>query len=135
MFASTGLALDANGAGTANGTLLVQSGYHTGTNQQWNVTYAGGGQYCMTGVGSGRAVEVSGYALTDNAAVDLWDYIGANNQKFTLVDKGGGYYAIVFAHSGKAMQVQNASTAAGAHIVQYTLDANGYNAQWQFRAP
>lgn len=87
---STNLVLDANLAGTANGTPLVQSGYHAGTNQKWTVTYVGGGQYSMIGVGSGRAVEVNGFAQTDNAAVDLWDYIGANNQKFTLVDKGGG---------------------------------------------
>ena len=132
---STGLALDANGASTANGTALTQSGYHAGSNQKWNLNYLGNGQYSMIGVGSGRAVEVNGYSQNNNATVDIWDYIGAGNQKFTLVDQGSGYYNIAFVHSGKAMQVLNNSTAWGAAVVQYTLGANGYNAQWKFQAP
>jgi hypothetical protein len=132
---STGQALDASGAGTANGTPIIQSTYHGGNNQRWNVTPLSNGQYNAIGVASGRCLEVNGYSQNNNAAVDLWDYIGANNQKFTQVSQDSGYYNIVFVHSGKAMEVLNNSSANGAAIVQYTLGAHGYNAQWQFRTP
>ena len=33
----SGLCLDANGAGTANGTKLILWGCHDGTNQQWSL--------------------------------------------------------------------------------------------------
>ena len=132
---STGQALDASGAGSTNGTPLIQSTYHGGNNQRWYVTSLGNGQYNAFGVASFRSAEVNGASQSNNAVVDLWDYAGGNNQKFTLADQGGGYYNVVFVHSGKAMQVLNNSSSNGAAIVQYTLGANGANAQWQFRAP
>jgi len=132
---STGMALDASGAGTANGTPLIQSSYHAGNNQKWYVTTLGSGQYNALGVASGRSVDVNGASQANNAVVDLWDYAGGNNEKFTLADQGGGYFNVVFVHSGKAMQVLNNSTSSGAAIVQYTLGANGYNAQWEFHSP
>lgn len=131
----TGLVLDASGAGTANGTPLIQSFYHGGNNQRWNVSALGSGQYSMTGVASGRAVDVYGAVTNDNAGLVIHDWNGGNNQKFTLVDQGDGWFSVVFVHSGKAMEVQNSSTASGASVVQYTLNAHGYNAQWAFRAP
>jgi len=132
---STGMALDASGAGTANGTPLIQSSYHAGNNQKWYVTTLGSGQYNALGVASGRSVDVNGASQANNAVVDLWDYAGGNNEKFTLADQGGGYFNVVFVHSGKAMQVLNNSTSSGAAIVQYTLGANGYNAQWECHSP
>jgi hypothetical protein len=131
---ATLMALDASGAGTVNGTPLIQSTLHGGSNQQWISTYSGG-QGSFIGVGSGRAATVDGYQYGDNVGVSLWDNIGALHQKYTVQYQGAGFYSIVFAHSGKAMQVQNASTASGARVVQYTLNANGYNAQWAFRCP
>jgi hypothetical protein len=131
----TGMALDASGAGTANGTPLIQSRYHSGSNQQWIVTSLGGGQFSLTGVGSGRVATVDGYSYADNGIINLWDNIGALHQKFTLVDQGQGWLSVVFMHSGKAMEVLYNSSAAGAAVGQYTLGAHGANSQWSFRNP
>ncbi|MES2572885.1 MAG: RICIN domain-containing protein [Verrucomicrobiota bacterium] len=129
---NSGLALDANAGGTANGTPLIQWGYNGGNNQRWNVTSLGNGQYSIAGVASGRAVDIAGGSAANNAACLLWDYYGGNNQRITLQDRGSGFYSPVFAHSGKAMNVTGSSTAGGARIVQWDNDGGG-NSQWRFQ--
>ena len=57
------------------------------------------------------------------------DHNGAN-QQFRPADSAGGYVRLVSRHSGKAVEVQNASTADGANVVQYS-DWGGTNQQWQ----
>jgi membrane-bound inhibitor of C-type lysozyme len=84
---------------------------------------------------SGRAVTLKGYEFGENVPTELWDWFGGNHQKFTVNYRGAGFYNIVFVHSGKALEAENNSTASGARVVQYTLHAHGYSAQWSFRNP
>lgn len=127
----SGLALDASAAGTANGTSLIQSTPHGGSNQVWTVNSLGSGQYNLIGAGSGRAVEIYGASQADNAGANLYDWDGGNNQKVTLQSAGGGYYTLLFVHSGKALTVQSGSTASGAAVVQATNNGS-QSAQWLF---
>jgi hypothetical protein len=130
----SGLALDASGGGTANGTPLVQWPYNGGNNQRWTLASLGSGQYRLTGVASGRTINVEGASLNNGAGVILYDWRNENNAKFTLVNNGMGYYSLRFVHSGKAMTVLGASTAAGASIIQYDYNG-GWNARWRFVSP
>ena len=130
----SGLSLNASGGGTANGTKLIQWPYSGSNNFRWTRADLGNGQYRLTGVASGRVVDVKDLSQANNYTVHLWDWANGNNQKFTLTDNGGGYYSLRFVHSGKAMTVFGGSTGAGAEIVQYDYNG-GTNAQWQFRAP
>jgi hypothetical protein len=129
----SGLALQPKGGGTANNTALHQW-YYSGSNSfRWR-NYNSGGQSRLIGVASGRAVNVDNLSQSNDAAVELYDYLGTTAQKVTYQYNGDGYYTVLFVHSGKAMTVFGASTAAGADIIQYTNNG-GSNAQWQFLAP
>jgi hypothetical protein len=130
----SGLALDASGGNTGNGTPLVQWNYGGGNNQRWNLEGLGGGQYKLTGVASGRTINVEGASQNNNARVVLYDWRNENNAKFTLTNNGMGYYSLRFVHSGKAMTVFSGSTTPGTSIIQYTYN-EGQNARWQFLAP
>ncbi len=123
--------LDAQGGGTSNGTRMIQSIPHGGSNQQWIVDSLGGGQYRLTGLASNKAVDVNGAQTGDNAAVILSTWHGGNNQRVTMVSRGQGYYSLLFVHSGKALTVQNGSTASGTYVVQAT-DTGSSSAQWKF---
>jgi endoglucanase len=131
----SGKAMDANGAGTANGTQIIQWTYGGGNNQRWTVTNRGNNQYSIVGVQSGRAVEVSNSSTANGAKVQLWDYLGANNQKYTFTATSGGYYRITPVHAtGSCLDVSGVSTANGALVHLWTY-GGGNNQQWAFQAP
>jgi endoglucanase len=131
----SGKAMDANGAGTANGTQIIQWAYGGGNNQRWTVTNRGNNQYSIVGVQSGRAVEVSNSSTANGAKVQLWDYLGANNQKYTFTATSGGYYRLTPVHAtGSCLDVNGVSTSDGA-LVQLWTYGGGNNQQWAFQAP
>jgi len=131
---NSGLALDATGQGTANGTAIDQWGYNGGNNQRWTVTSLGGGQYKVVGVQSGKVLEVAGQSTADGAAVQLYTDNGGGNQKWNFVATSGGYYTLQGVQSGKLMEVVGQSTAPGAVVDQWTGNS-GTNQQWSFQAP
>jgi mannan endo-1,4-beta-mannosidase len=128
----SGKAVDA--AGTANGANVHQWSYWGGNNQKWTLTHLGSSQYRITGVQSGRVLDVAGASSADGANIALWDWVSANEQKFTIAATSGGYYSVRAVHSGKAMDVSGVSTADGANIHQWTY-VGGNNQQWAFQAP
>lgn len=131
---NSGLALDAQGIQTANGTLLQQWSYSGADNQRWIVTNLGGGQYKIIGVQSGRCVDVSGQSLLDGAYVHLWDEWGGANQKWIITPSSAGYYTIQSVNSGKLMEVFGQSVSNGGLVVQYASNG-GTNQQWAFQLP
>lgn len=131
----SGKAMDASGAGTSNGTQIIQWTYGGGNNQRWTVTDRGNGQYSIIGVQSGRCVDVSNWGTANGTSVQLWDYFGGTNQKFTLAGTSGGYYRITPTHAtGSCLDVAGISTSDGAlvHLWQWL---NGNNQQWAFQTP
>jgi hypothetical protein len=76
--------LDASGAGTANGTQIIQWTYGGGANQQWAITDTGSGNYKIIGVQSGRALDVSGGGTANGTKVQLWDYYSNTAQLYKL---------------------------------------------------
>jgi endoglucanase len=131
----SGKAMDAFGAGTANGTQIIQWTYGGGNNQRWTVTNRGNNQYSIVGVQSGRAVEVSGGGTGNGTKVQLWDYLGTAHQKHTFTATSGGYYRITPTHAtGSCLDVSGVSTADGALVHLWTY-GGGNNQQWAFQAP
>ena len=55
----SGQFLDVLGAATANGSPVGQSTGHGGSNQQWLIESLGSGQYRLTGVGSGKPLDIN----------------------------------------------------------------------------
>ena len=128
---NSGLALETYEAGTGNGTVLDQSAYSGGLNQQWNLTYIGNGQYSLIGVGSGRSANVYGGYATNDTLIIIWDYVAQSDEVLTLTSNGNGYYTPIFVNSDKAVTVNGASTNNGAKIIQYQYNG-GTSAQWKF---
>jgi endoglucanase len=130
-------AMDANGAGIANGTQIIQWTYGGANNQRWTVTNRGAGQYSLAGVQSGRGLDVNASGTGNGTKVQLWDYSGGNNQKFYLGPTTSGYYRIQPNHlnaAGTCLDVSGASQNNGA-FVQLWQWLDGSNQQWIFQAP
>jgi hypothetical protein len=116
---------------TANGTQLVQWGYNGGNEQKWTLSYLGNSQYKVTGVASGRVVNVSGNSGSNGANLILWDWNGANNEKWTITPIGDGYFRLTAVNSGKVADVAGPSTADGAVVHQWDY-VGVLNQQWTF---
>jgi hypothetical protein len=131
---NSGLALDAKGQNTTNGTPIQQYAYSGGSNQKWTVTSLGGGQYKITGVQSGKVLDVKGQSTADGAAIQLYTDNGGSNQKWVITPASGGYHTVQGLQSSKLMEVAGSSTSAGALVDQWS-DNGGNNQQWAFQAP
>jgi len=122
-------AADVSNAGTANGTIVDQWTYNSGTNQQWTLTDQGNGQYQILGVGSGKALDVIGNSTSAGAGIDIWPWSGANNQRWTIVPTGNGFYKVVSVNSGLELDVYGGGTANGASLIQWSY-AGSTDQQW-----
>lgn len=130
----SGLALDAQNQGTANGTRIQQWTYSGGNNQRWILTNIGNNRYKIVGVQSNRSLDVKDNSLLHGAPVQLYDYTGNDNQTWIIAPTTNGYYTIQVARSGMLMEIAGASTSAGA-TVQQGGSNGGNNQQWIFQAP
>ena len=132
---NSGLALDATGAQTTNGTQLEQWTYNGGNNQRWTVTSLGSSLYEILGVQSGKCVDVNGGGTANGTKVQLWTYGGGSNQKYYFNSTGGGYYEISPSHAtGSCLDVNGASKSAGAIVDLWQWNGGG-NQQWSPQAP
>ena len=78
--------LAASGAGTGNGTHLVIAGCSGAASQKWNLKSNG----TITGVPSGKCVDVRGNATADGTIVELWSCKTAGNNNQRWVPGSGG---------------------------------------------
>ncbi|KSW21678.1 RICIN domain-containing protein [Cellulomonas sp. B6] len=91
-----------------------------------------GATYVLVNRGSGKALDVYGFATNDGARLTQWTRSGGTNQQWRFVDAGGGWYRVVSQHSGKVLDVTGASTADGARVVQWS-DNGGAHQQWRLQ--
>lgn len=86
---SCGTALDVNGANIAEGSEVVQYGYHGGTNQRFRLVDRGNYRYSIHPVSSNLALDVYGYSLDNGGAIKQYAFHGKDNQLWTFepVDK------------------------------------------------
>jgi hypothetical protein len=123
---NSGKCVDANGAGTANGTKVQQYTCNGTGAQSWVRTATSGGYFRFGTSNSANQVwDIAGTA--DGALVQLWSYGGGLNQQWLPVSEGNGYYRFVARSTGKCLDVPGASTADGVQLQQYTC--NGTAAQ------
>ena len=83
---------------------------------------------------SGLAVIVQNASTTNGAAVVTAQPSplgnGTNDDEWQFIPTSNGYYRVMNTNSGLAMAVQNASTMAGAPIVQFTFSNGAGNDEW-----
>jgi hypothetical protein len=134
---NSNLCVDANGWGTANGTVVQQ--YTCGaaqTNQEWQFQPTDSGYYRVVNRNAYNATafpsvvwDVTGgpWATADSVAIQLWSYSGNTNQQWMPVPLGNGAYKFVARNSSKCLDVRDASMAVYTPLQQY--DCNGTGAQ------
>ena len=133
----SGKAMAASGAGTTDGTQIIQWTYYGGTEQQWTVTDTGSGYYKIMGVGSGKSLDIdySSGGTANGTKVQLWDYWNGPSQQFNFIATDSGYYRISpNCATGSCLDVNGVSTADGANV-QLWQWGGGQNQQWAPQAP
>ncbi len=108
--------VDAQGAGTANGT-VVQIYDCNGTGaQQWQVRSDGS----ILNPNSGRCVDVSGAGTTNGTRVQLYDCNGTGAQQWTINANGD----IVNPHSGRCLDANGSANSSYLQIWDCSETAN-----------
>ncbi|MEW1641207.1 RICIN domain-containing protein [Streptomyces sp. NPDC091219] len=120
---NSGLALDTQGAATAQGTAVVQAASSTGSSQSWTLTAAGSGLYKIVNKASGLLLGITNAGTADGGTALIWGDNGTADHLWQLIPAGDGTYKIANYNSGLLLGVTNMSTASGAQVLQW--DDNG----------
>ena len=100
--------------------------------QKWTATYVGGGYWKFVNLGSGKALEVTGYSTAAGGNIIQWNDTGGINQQWRLVPKGPVYSKLFNNNStNMVMDVVNLSPDDLANIQQW-VDLPGANQDWAF---
>ncbi|MGW6932420.1 RICIN domain-containing protein [Lentzea sp. NPDC054927] len=138
---ATGRFATAQSSGTANATLIVQTGNTKNVDQLWRIidpTHRAAvvpvetGWVQVKGVESGRCMQTAGVwdvpnqgANADLTAQELWDCVGGNKMKWKIVALGENKYALENAQSGKCLDVRYGDWARGTSLIQFTCHYGG----------
>jgi hypothetical protein len=117
---NSGLALDTQNAGTAQGTSVVQSTSTTGTDQNWTLVSAGSGLYKIVNQKSGLLLGITNAGTSDGGTALIWGDNGTADHLWQVIPAPGGYYKIANYNSGRLLGVTNMSTTSGAQVIQWT---------------
>ena len=120
---NSGLALDTSGAGTAQGTAVVQAASTTGTDQNWTLVAAGSGLYKIRQQASGLLLGITNAGTSAGGTALIWGDNGTADHLWQLIPSGDGYYKIANYNSGLLLGVTGMSTSSGAQVLQW--DDNG----------
>jgi hypothetical protein len=120
---NSGLALDTQNAGTAQGTPVVQATSTTGTDQNWTLVTAGSGLYKIVNQKSGLCLGIQNMNTADGGTALIWGDNGTADHLWQFVPSGDGSYKIADYNSGLLLGVDKMSTASGAQVLQW--DDNG----------
>lgn len=117
---NSGLALDTQNAGTAQGTAVVQSASTTGTDQNWTLTAAGSGLYKIVNQKSGLLLGIDRMSTAAGGAALIWGDNNTADHLWQVVPARDGYYKIANYNSGLLLGVNGMSTSSGAQVLQWT---------------
>ncbi|MEV6793516.1 RICIN domain-containing protein [Streptomyces sp. NPDC051320] len=120
---NSGLALDTKGAGTAQGTTVVQAASSSGTDQNWTLVPAGSGRYKIVNQASGLLLGITGESTSAGGTALIWGDNATDDHLWQLIPAGSGYYKIANYNSGLLLGVDGMSTSSGAQVLQW--DDNG----------
>lgn len=120
---NSGLALDTQNSGTAQGTLVDQATPSSSTTQSWTLADAGSGYYKIVNKASGLVLGISNMSTSDGGTALIWGDNGTADHLWQFVADGSGHYKIVNKNSGLLLGVTNMSTSSGAQVLQW--DDNG----------
>jgi fibronectin type 3 domain-containing protein len=117
-----------SGGATTNGTPLVQQAFNGSDKQQWDITWAGNGQYRATNVASATVMDNGG---TSNAGENLiiQPSNGGNSQLWRIFPDSDGFFRITSENSGLVVDVSGGSIADGTNLIQASYNGSD-SQQW-----
>src|SRR5258708_30929920 len=93
--AHPGACMDAQYAGTGDGTQL-QEWWCNGTGaQSYRLDDAGGGAFTLVNTHANKCVDVQSRGTANGTKIQLWDCNGTPAQTFWVADAGGGFVSFV----------------------------------------
>ncbi|MGW1164323.1 RICIN domain-containing protein [Streptomyces sp. NPDC002550] len=116
---NSGLALDTQNAGTAQGAPVVQAASAGGTDQNWTLVAAGSGLYKIVNQETGLLLGIQNMSTADGGTALVWGDNGTADHLWQLVPSGDGYYKIADYNSGLLLGVDKMSTSPGAQVLQW----------------
>lgn len=117
---NSGLALDTQNGGTAQGTLAVQATPGSGSTQTWKLISAGSGLYKIQNTADGLLLGVTNESTSAGADALIWGDNGTPDHLWSVNAAGNGQYKIANSHSGLLLGVTNMSTSSGALVLQWS---------------
>ncbi|HEY0804714.1 MAG TPA: RICIN domain-containing protein, partial [Pseudonocardiaceae bacterium] len=118
---ANGKCVDAQGAGTTNGTVIQQFTCNGTTAQGFRFAQTSGPYLQIDNRNNPNlGLDVTGVSTADNAPIHLWTYGGGLNQQWQAVPEGNGTYHIVSRNGAgtECLTVPNSSTADGVQLTQ-----------------
>ena len=116
---NSGLALDTQNGGTAQGTLAVQATPGSGSTQTWKLISAGSGLYKIQNTADGLLLGVTNESTSAGADALIWGDNGTPDHLWSVNAAGNGQYKIANSHSGLLLGVTNMSKSSGALVLQW----------------
>ena len=121
--------LDVSGAGTTDGTDIIQNTEDPKAfNQTWQFISVGDGNYKIKDVNSGKLLSVYANSSGAGANINLWYDNDSSGQIFKIYENSDGSYSFYSQSSGysKAVGIPNSSTSSGASVKQINTTAGSY---------
>jgi hypothetical protein len=116
---NSGLALDTQGSGTAQGTLVDQATADSSSTQSWTLVSAGDGLYKIENAGSGLLLGIDDESTADGGTALIWGDNGTSDHLWQLIPVGSGEYELVNDNSGLVLGVTDESASSGAQVLQW----------------
>ncbi|MEZ0070391.1 hypothetical protein ABIA32_006444 [Streptacidiphilus sp. MAP12-20] len=116
---NSGLALDTQNSGTAQGTLVDQVAPSSSTTQTWNLVASGSGLYKIVSKASGLLLGITNMSTGDGGTALIWGDSGTADHLWQLIPDGSGHYKIANYNSGLLLGVTNMSPSSGAQVLQW----------------
>jgi hypothetical protein len=127
----SGRVIDVKFGSTANGTPIIQFGYHGGPMQRFRLEPVGGGYVRVVAQHSGKVLDVSGISTANGAPIVQWEWWGGDNQRFWAEAYGFGELKLTAKHSGKVLDVTGFAEGDWAVIQQWDW-LSGVNQRWTY---
>lgn len=129
-----GKVIDVEGRSRDAGHKVHLWAYMGGTNQQWNLTAAGGGYSILVGTHSGKALEVPNASTEKGMAIRQWDLNKSNAQRWKIEKTDGPWFKLTAECSGLALTAAGDVMANGAALVQAAFTGTEEQ-QWKIELP
>ena len=134
---NSGLYLEVDGGKAADGTNVQQWGANEpASHNTWRVLSDGDGYYTLypqIGDKVSYLLDVAGNAAANGTNLGIWSATDADAQRFKFYEAADGIYYLLTKTSGdqSCVAVQEASTSAGANVVEWAVNLSDTSQQWK----